>query len=27
MSFDLNMIDYKTTYEQLEVKKANDIII
>ncbi len=27
MSFDSNMIDYKTTYEQLEVRKANDIVI
>ncbi len=27
MSFNSNMINYKTTYEQLEVKKANNIII
>jgi len=27
MSFDSNTTDYKTTYEQLEARKADDIII
>ncbi len=27
MSFDLNTTDYKTTCEQLEAKKADDIVI
>ncbi len=27
MSFNSNMIDYEITHEQLEVKKANDIVI
>jgi len=27
MSFDSDMIDYKTIHERLEAKKANDIII
>jgi len=27
MSFDLNTTDYKTTYEHIEAKKVNDIIM
>ena len=27
MSFDSDTIDYKTTYERLEARKADDIII
>ncbi len=27
MSFNLNTTDYETTYERLEARKANDIII
>ncbi len=27
MSFDSNMIDYKTTCERLEARKADDIVI
>jgi len=27
MSFDSDMINYETTYEQLEARKANDIVI
>ncbi len=27
MSFNSNMTDYKTTYERLEARKVNDIII
>jgi len=27
MSFDSDMIDYKTTHERLEARKADDIVI
>jgi len=27
MNFDSDMTNYKTTYEQLEARKANDIVI